>query len=52
MEGMKCKVCGEEIEEGGENALKTLNNIYKHFKEKHPDIIEQVKEKLSAKAAV
>ncbi|NPA23751.1 MAG: hypothetical protein GXO26_06510 [Crenarchaeota archaeon] len=49
MEGMKCKVCGKEIEEG-ENALKTLNNIYKHFKENHPDIIEQVKEKLSAKA--
>ncbi|NPA70905.1 MAG: hypothetical protein GXO26_08850, partial [Crenarchaeota archaeon] len=35
VEGNKCKICGEEIEEG-ENAFKTLSNIYKHFKEKHP----------------
>jgi len=45
MEGLRCKICGEEIEEG-ENALKTLSNIYKHFKEKHPDKLEEVKQKL------
>ena len=46
MEGLRCKICGKEIEEG-ENALKTLNNIYKHFKEAHPDKIEEVKAKLA-----
>ncbi len=46
VEGTKCKVCGAEIEEG-ENAFKTLSNIYKHFKEKHPEIIEEVKTKLA-----
>ena len=46
VEGTKCKVCGSEIEEG-ENAFKTLSNIYKHFKEKHPEIIEEVKSKLA-----
>jgi len=40
------------VKRSRKDALKTLNNIYKHFKEKHPDIIEQVKEKLTtAKAA-
>jgi len=42
VEGTKCKLCGEEIPEG-ENALRTLNNIYKHFKEKHLDVVEKVK---------
>ena len=45
MEGRRCKICGEEIEEG-ENALKTLSNIYRHFKEKHPDKLEEVKQRL------
>jgi len=45
MEGLRCKICGQEIEEG-ENALKTLSNIYRHFKESHPDKIEEVKSKL------
>jgi len=51
LEGMRCKLCGEEIEEG-ENALKTLNNIYKHFKENHPEIVEQAKEKLAKEVIV
>jgi len=46
MEGLRCKLCGEEIEEG-ENALKTLNNIYKHYKQKHPETIEKIKQKLT-----
>ncbi len=46
VDGTKCKVCGNEIEEG-ENAFKTLSNIYKHFKENHPEIIEEVKTRLS-----
>jgi len=46
VDGNKCKVCGAEIEEG-ENAFKTLSNIYKHFRESHPEIIEQVKTQLS-----
>jgi len=46
LEGNKCKVCGEAIEEG-ENAFKTLSNIYKHFREKHPDVVEQVKTQLT-----
>lgn len=49
LEGMRCKICGDEIEEG-ENALKTLNNIYKHFKEKHPEVIDEVRKKISAEA--
>jgi len=49
LEGMRCKICGDEIEEG-ENALKTLNNIYRHFKEKHPEVIEKVRERISAEA--
>jgi hypothetical protein len=28
--------------------LKTLNNIYRHFKEKHPDVIDEVKRRLSS----
>ena len=47
IEGLRCKICSEEIPEG-ENVLKTLNNIYKHFKEKHPEIIEQVKRRLAS----
>jgi len=46
MEGLRCKICGKEIEEG-ENALKTLANIYRHFKEEHPDKIEEIKAKLA-----
>ncbi len=50
VEGTKCKVCGKEIEEG-ENLFKTLSNIYKHFKENHPDIIDKVKSELAAATA-
>jgi len=46
MEGLRCKICGKEIEEG-ENALKTLSNIYRHFREEHPEKIEEVKTKLA-----
>jgi len=46
LDGNKCKVCGATIEEG-ENMFKTLSNIYKHFKEKHPEVIEEVKAKLA-----
>ncbi len=46
MEGLKCKVCGKEIEEG-ENALKTLSNIYRHFKEEHPEKVEEAKAEVS-----
>lgn len=46
VEGTKCKICGGTIEEG-ENAFKTLSNIYKHFRENHPEIIEEVKTKLA-----
>ncbi|NPA70022.1 MAG: hypothetical protein GXO26_04375 [Crenarchaeota archaeon] len=45
LDGMKCKVCGESIPEA-ESQFKLLSNIYKHFKEKHPDVIEEVKSKL------
>jgi len=47
VEGSRCKICGAEIEQS-ENALKTLANIYRHFKENHPDILEQVKQKLAS----
>ena len=47
MDGLKCKLCGEEIPEG-ENALKTLSNIYKHFKEKHPEKLEEVTNELKS----
>jgi len=46
MEGMKCKLCGEEIEQA-DNPLKTLSNIYKHFKEKHPDKLDEISRELS-----
>jgi hypothetical protein len=42
LEGMRCRLCGEEIAKA-ENPLKTLLNIYRHFKEKHPDELELVK---------
>ena len=48
VEGTKCKVCGKEIEED-ENALKTLSNIYKHFKEEHPDKIEEAKQEATTR---
>lgn len=46
VEGNKCKICGKTIEEG-ENAFRTLYNIYKHFKENHPEVLEKVKAELS-----
>ena len=46
VEGTKCRICGAEIEQG-ENALQTLANIYRHFKENHPDKIEEAKTKLA-----
>lgn len=45
-----CKICNSKIEIEEDNRFKTLSNIYKHFKEKHPDIVEQVREKLKASA--
>lgn len=42
----KCKICGEEMEIP-EGRFKAYSIIYKHFKEKHPEVIEQVKEKLT-----
>ncbi|NPA99883.1 MAG: hypothetical protein GXO10_00750 [Crenarchaeota archaeon] len=47
IEGLRCRVCGEEIPEG-ENVLKTLNNIYRHFKERHPEVIDEIKRRLSS----
>ncbi len=44
--GSKCTVCGAMIEEAP-NVLKTLANIYRHFKENHPDIVEKVKSEIS-----
>ncbi len=42
LEGTKCKLCNETIPED-EKALKTLSNIYRHFKERHPEIIQELK---------
>jgi len=41
----KCKVCGEVIPLE-ESLPRTLSNIYKHFKEKHPEIVEEIKQSL------
>lgn len=46
VEGNRCRICGKEIEEG-ENALKTLSNIYRHFREEHPDKIEEARAELT-----
>ncbi len=51
IEGLRCRVCGEEIPEG-ENVLKTLNNIYRHFKERHPEIVEEIKRRLASEKSI
>lgn len=50
LEGIKCKICNTEIEglATETNALKKLNIVYKHFKEKHPEIINQIKQELKS----
>ncbi len=48
MEGTKCKICGKEIEDST-NALETLGKIYRHFKEVHPEKIEEAKQELTLK---
>ena len=45
VENGRCKICGEHVEEG-DNVLKILNTIYRHFKEKHVEIVEKVRESL------
>lgn len=44
IENLRCKICGREITPG-ETTLKTLANIYRHFKIEHPDKIEEAKSK-------
>ncbi len=46
VDGSKCKLCGKEIEPA-DNKFKELSNIYKHFREEHPDIVEKVKTELT-----
>jgi predicted methyltransferase len=47
VEGTRCKLCNGEIEQS-DNRFKMLANVYKHFKEKHPEKIEEVKQRLAA----
>ena len=46
VEETRCRICGKVIAEG-ENVLKMLSNIYRHFKEEHPEKIEEVKTKIA-----
>ena len=45
VDGTKCKLCGEGLE--GENRVKTLLAIYRHFKEKHPEKLDEIKVEIS-----
>jgi len=47
VEDNKCKLCGEEIERG-ESKLRFFANVYRHFKEKHPDKIDEARASLVA----
>ena len=49
VEDNKCTLCGSEIELD-ENILKQLRNIYRHFKEAHPEKIEEAKQELVQEA--
>lgn len=48
---VKCKVCGEEIEAASENIFAIYSAIYKHFKDRHANIIDEVKAQLSGKGS-
>ena len=45
IENVRCKLCGAEIQVG-ETFTKTLYNVYKHFREAHPECVEAVKKRL------
>ena len=44
-EKFRCKVCGAEIPREVQ-ALKTLSNIYKHFRYDHPDIVNEIRREI------
>ena len=46
--GYTCKLCGKAIEVEGDNVFSRLSSIYKHFKEEHSHVVEQVKSKVSS----
>jgi len=52
IEGGKCKICKEEIVKGEELPFKQLLKIYKHFAEKHKDVIDKVKVEVRKKPTV
>jgi len=43
----KCKICKKTIVEPGMRGFEQLNRIYKHFKENHPNVIEEAKSKIA-----
>ena len=47
----KCMLCGETIKiEVGAISIKTLSRVYKHFKERHPEIIVKIADELKQSA--
>jgi len=47
----KCRLCGEQLYDSNLQAFKKLREIYKHFKEKHPDKLNEVKQRLAKREA-
>ena len=47
VENGRCKLCGDVLVTGKDLPFKVLRNIYRHFNEKHPEIVKELKEKLS-----
>ena len=44
----KCRMCNSKLLEPGKTPpLRRLNIVYKHFKEKHSDVLENVRKRLA-----